>query len=63
MSGPPEAQGPARPGPEQPGADADQAARDRELLDFLIEQTWIAYLEKLRAQREHSSDHKAGQDL
>lgn len=52
MSGPLETQEPKGPEPGEPGPGADQAARDRELLDFLIEQTWITYLQKLRAQRE-----------
>jgi hypothetical protein len=52
VSGPPETQCPGGPEPGEPGNDADQAARDRELLDFLIEQTWIAYLQKRRTQRE-----------
>ncbi len=50
--------GPSEPRPEAEGEPAeaavadDQAARDREFLDYLIEVTWAAYMHKLRSQRQ-----------
>jgi hypothetical protein len=37
---------------DERGASDEQGARDRELLDYLIEVTWAAMIRRLRSERE-----------
>ena len=41
--------------PTEVGVADDQAARDRELLDYLIEVTWAAHIRKLRSKRQQGT--------